>query len=105
LIVLTRAEGGYDNDIDVSAAQMESERKEGQAKLAQLSTNGKQIILHCGHNMELEAPDGVVSAIRHVVEAVRNAERCKGCGGGFRMTMPSARAGISTKLLRSLRFR
>jgi pimeloyl-ACP methyl ester carboxylesterase len=71
LIVLTRAEGGYDNDLDVSAAKMESERKEGQAKLAQLSTNGKQIILHCGHNMELEAPDDVAAAIREVVEAAR----------------------------------
>jgi pimeloyl-ACP methyl ester carboxylesterase len=71
LIVLTRAEGGYDNDLDVSAAQMESERKEGQAQLAQLSTNGKQIILHCGHNMELEAPDDVAAAIREVVKAAR----------------------------------
>jgi pimeloyl-ACP methyl ester carboxylesterase len=71
LIVLTRAEGGYDNDLDVSAAQLEKERKEGQAKLTQLSTNAKQIILQCGHNMELEAPAEVAAAIRQVVEAVR----------------------------------
>jgi hypothetical protein len=72
LIVLTRAEGGYGNDLDVSAAQLEQERKECQAKLALLSTNSKQIIVHSGHNMHLEAPDQVAAAIREVVEAVRH---------------------------------
>jgi len=71
LIVLTRAEGGYGNDLDVPAAQMENERKEGQVKLAQLSTNSKQIIVHSGHNMELEAPAEVSAAIRQVVEAAK----------------------------------
>jgi pimeloyl-ACP methyl ester carboxylesterase len=70
LIVLTGAEGGYDNDQDVPAAQLENERKDGQAKLAQLSSRGKQIIVHSGHNMELEAPDEVAIAIRNVVDAV-----------------------------------
>ncbi len=72
LIVLTRAEGGYDNNQDVPAAQLEKERKEGQAKLTLLSTNSKQIIVHSGHNMELEALDDVGNAIRSVVEAVRH---------------------------------
>jgi len=72
LVVLTRAEGGYDNNQDVLAVQMEAERKEGQARLVQLSTNGKQIIVHSGHNMDLEAPDDVAAAIRLVVEAVRH---------------------------------
>jgi pimeloyl-ACP methyl ester carboxylesterase len=72
LIVLTRAEGGYDNGLDVPAAQLEQERKEGQIKLARLSTNGKQIIVRSGHNMHLEAPDEVAAAIREVVEAVRH---------------------------------
>ena len=71
-VVLTRAEGGYDDGQDVPAAQMEKERKEGQTKLAALSTNSRQIILHCGHNMELEAPEDVTSAIRQVVEAARH---------------------------------
>jgi hypothetical protein len=71
LIVLTRAEGGYGNDLDVPAAQLEKERKEGQTKLAQLSTNSKQITVHSGHNMELEAPGDVSAAIRQVVDAVR----------------------------------
>jgi len=72
LIVLTRAEGGYkDGQADIPAAQLERERKEGQAKLALLSTNSRQVIVHSGHNMELEAPEEVSKAIREVVRAVR----------------------------------
>ncbi len=73
LIVLTRADGGYtDGDYEIPAAQLERERKEGQAKLTLLSTKGKQIIVHSGHNMDLQAPDDVAAAIREVVEAVRH---------------------------------
>jgi len=71
VIVLTRAEGRYGNDEDVSAAQQEKERKEGQATLVLLSSNSKQIIVHSGHNMDLEAPEEVTVAIREMVEAVR----------------------------------
>lgn len=72
LIVLTRAEGGYsDGDYEIPAAQLEKDRKEGQAKLTLLSTNSKQVIVHSGHNMELQAPEDVTAAIRRVVEAAR----------------------------------
>lgn len=72
LIVLTRAEGGYsDGDYGIPAAQLEKDRKEGQAKLTLLSTNSKQVIVHSGHNMELQAPEDVTAAIRRVVEAAR----------------------------------
>jgi pimeloyl-ACP methyl ester carboxylesterase len=71
LLVLTRADGGYGNDMDVSAAQMEKERKEGQARLALLSSNHKQVFVHSGHNMDLEAPADVTAAVREVVHAVR----------------------------------
>jgi pimeloyl-ACP methyl ester carboxylesterase len=60
-----------DGDYDLPAAQLEKERKEGQAKLARLSANSRQVIVHCGHNMDLEAPDDLTAAIREVVEAVR----------------------------------
>jgi pimeloyl-ACP methyl ester carboxylesterase len=71
LAVLSRADGGYrDGDADIPAAQLERERKEGQAKLLLLSSNSKQIIVHSGHNMNLEAPDDVAAAIRDVVTAV-----------------------------------
>jgi len=73
LIELTRAEGGYrDGDYDIPAAQLERERKEGQAKLVLLSANSRQVIVHSGHNMDLEAPDDVTAAIREVVETIRH---------------------------------
>jgi len=75
VLVLTRAHGGYDNDLDLPAAQLEEDRKEGQHNLTLLSTNAKQIIVSSGHNMELEAPDAVVSAIREIGEAVRKHHR------------------------------
>ena len=72
LVVLSRAGGGYAEDLDVPASQMEQERKEGQVKLFRLSTNSRQFIIQSGHNMELEAPEDVSSAIRRVVDAVRS---------------------------------
>ena len=78
LLVLTRAEGGHNDDQDVPAAQLEAERKEGQAKLVQLSANSKQIIIHSGHNMELEAPNEVTEAIREIVKAIRNHQTLGG---------------------------
>ena len=70
VLVLTRAHGGYGNDLDMPATQLEEERLEGQHDLTLLSTNAKQIIVSSGHNMELEAPDAVVTAIREITEAV-----------------------------------
>jgi len=75
VLVLTRAHGGYGNDLDFPAAQLEAERLESQHKLTLLSTNSKQIVVASGHNMELEAPDVVASAIRELVEAVRKHHR------------------------------
>ena len=72
VVVLSRADGGYTEDLDVPAAQMEQERKEGQVKLFRLSTNSRQFIIRSGHNMELEAPDDVCVAIRRVVDAIRS---------------------------------
>jgi len=78
LIVLTRADGGYrDGAADFPAGQLEKERKEGHAMLATLSSNSKQVIVHSGHNMNLEAPGDVSNAIREVVEAVRHDNRLK----------------------------
>jgi pimeloyl-ACP methyl ester carboxylesterase len=72
LVVLTRSQGGYGNDLDLPADQLERERREGQAKLALLSTNNKQVIVPKDHNMHLLAPNEVVAVIREVVEAVRH---------------------------------
>ena len=73
VIVLSRADGGYkDGDFDIPASQLEKERKEGQANLLLLSSQSRQIIIHSGHNMNLEAPEDVTAAIREVVDAVRH---------------------------------
>ena len=76
LIVLSRVNGGYrDGNSDIPATQLEKERKEGQAKLVLLSSNSKQILVHSGHNMNLEAPEDVSNAIREVLNAVRHHRR------------------------------
>jgi hypothetical protein len=73
---LTRSNGQYvDGDYEISAAQLESERKEGQSKLARLSTNSRQLMIASGHNMELEAPDEVVDALRLIVDVVRHKRK------------------------------
>ena len=77
LAVLTRAEGGYDNHLDVPAAELDQERRATQAQLVKLSSRGEQIIVSSGHNMELEAPDHVASAIQWVVEQVRSEKKSK----------------------------
>jgi pimeloyl-ACP methyl ester carboxylesterase len=73
LVVVSRADGGYkDGDSDIPAAELERERKEGQAQLLLLTSNSKQTIVHSGHNMNLEAPEEVSNAIREVVNSVRH---------------------------------
>jgi pimeloyl-ACP methyl ester carboxylesterase len=70
LIVLTRTQG-YTRDLDVPASQLEQERLSTQRLLAALSTNSLQILVPGGHQMHLESPDAVASAIQRVVLAVR----------------------------------
>jgi pimeloyl-ACP methyl ester carboxylesterase len=67
LIVLARAEGHFGNDLDVPAAELETDRIRLQSRLVLLSSNGKLIMVHSGHNMHLEAPDAVADAIKSVV--------------------------------------
>jgi len=79
VVVLSRDEGGYrDGDADVPAAQLERERKEGQAKLALLSSNSKQVVIHSGHNMNLEAPDDLSNAIHAVIDSRRRHQPLRG---------------------------
>ena len=68
----TRGERRIGRTIYKLGNSVELSSKEGQAKLALLSSNGRQVILNCGHNMNLEKPDDVAAAIRDVVTAVRN---------------------------------
>jgi len=71
LVVLTRAEGGYGDDLDVPAAQLDAERQQLQQKLVHLSRNGRQVIVASEHDMHLEAPSVVAQSIRDVIDVVR----------------------------------
>jgi pimeloyl-ACP methyl ester carboxylesterase len=71
LIALMRAEGGFGNDLDISVAQLETERKQAHAHLAALSTRGKLQVVHSGHNMQVEAPATVSQAIQEVITVTR----------------------------------
>lgn len=71
LIALMRAEGGYGDDLDVPAEQLETERKQAHAHLAALSKRGKLRTVKSGHNMQVEAPSIVSQAIQEVVDEAR----------------------------------
>jgi len=71
LIVLTRAQGGYDDRLGVPGVELEAERLHTQKLPADLSTNSVQLIVPSGHEMHLEVPEVVASAIHRVVLAVR----------------------------------
>jgi pimeloyl-ACP methyl ester carboxylesterase len=74
LIVMSRADGGYkEGESNVPSEELEKERKEGQGKLLLLSSKSRQIIIHSGHNMNLEAPEEVSKAIHELVGTVRDA--------------------------------
>jgi pimeloyl-ACP methyl ester carboxylesterase len=75
LIVLTRADGDYRNDLDIPAAKLEDERRALQRKLVRLSGAGQQVIVSAGHDMHLEAPDTVARAIRSLVEETRRTRK------------------------------
>jgi hypothetical protein len=91
LVVLTRAERSYkDGEADVQAAQLEKEWKEDRRNSPYCQPRG--------HNMELEAPDEVVAAIRDVVEMVRHAKP-------WVMTAPPDPWNPSNTLGRDFRYR
>ena len=71
LVVLTRAKGGYDDSLDMPAADIERARLAAQRALATLSSAGSQQLVASGHSMHLEVPETVAQAIARVVDAVR----------------------------------
>jgi pimeloyl-ACP methyl ester carboxylesterase len=72
LVVLARALGGYENGMSISADSLERERRTLAAGLAALSRRGELIFAKsAGHNIHLEDPDLVITAIRTVVRRVR----------------------------------
>jgi pimeloyl-ACP methyl ester carboxylesterase len=76
LIVLTRGKGGYDGRKD--SLQLENERLHAQKELTHLSTNSKQIIdMNSGHNIHVEDPAVVISAIKEVFVAATKHSHLK----------------------------
>jgi pimeloyl-ACP methyl ester carboxylesterase len=75
LIVLTRTDGGFGDDLDIPAAQLEQQRKQAHADLAKLSTRGSLVSVPSGHNMQVEAPDVVVGAVHELVNSTRKASK------------------------------
>jgi hypothetical protein len=72
LIVLARTVGGYASGMNISADSLERERRGLQTDLAKLSRRGViEFAPNSGHNIHLEDPRMVVSAIRRLVEGVR----------------------------------
>lgn len=76
LIVLTRSEGGF-HDLDVTAAQQESERKRNQVRLAALSTNSEQRVVAATANIVIEDPTAVIEAIRKIAAATPPSSAAK----------------------------
>ncbi|HZU28161.1 MAG TPA: alpha/beta hydrolase [Bryobacteraceae bacterium] len=56
----------------LSQADGEKERTQGQKILLSLCANSKQVFVHAGHNMHLEAPHDVAAAIQSVWDGVRS---------------------------------
>ena len=76
LIVLTRGKGGYDGRKD--SLQLENERLNAQKDLTRLSTNSKQIVdMNSGHNIHVEDPAVVISAIKDVFVAATKHSHLK----------------------------
>jgi pimeloyl-ACP methyl ester carboxylesterase len=72
LIVLTRERGGYSDNLDMPAVDLERNRLDAQQSLAALSSRGRQRMIPSGHSMHLEAPDAVAQAIRDVAQMARS---------------------------------
>ncbi len=77
IIVLARKEGGYGNDHDVSAEELERQRRAEHEEMAAFSSRGKLLYVDGGHEQELEAPEAVTEAIHEIVETVRAAKHHK----------------------------
>jgi pimeloyl-ACP methyl ester carboxylesterase len=67
IMVLAREKGGYDEGHDLSAAELERLRRQGQADLAALSSHGELLFVNSGHEIELDAPDVLIDAVHRMV--------------------------------------
>jgi pimeloyl-ACP methyl ester carboxylesterase len=76
LIVLSKGNGGYSGLPD--SAELEKQRLKLQNDLTHLSTNSKHIIdKNSGHNIHLEDPATVITAIKQVIHAYKTHTKLK----------------------------
>jgi pimeloyl-ACP methyl ester carboxylesterase len=81
LIVLARTAGDYEQGLAISADSLERERRYYAADLAALSSESELVFAKAsGHNIHIEDPGLVVSAIRRVVQRARASESRKTIG-------------------------
>jgi pimeloyl-ACP methyl ester carboxylesterase len=71
--VLAREEGGFAEGLDLTAAELEKERRQEQADLAALSSRGRLNYVASGHEIEIEAPKAVIEAVREMVTEFRQS--------------------------------
>jgi pimeloyl-ACP methyl ester carboxylesterase len=69
VMVLAREHGGYADGADLSAAELEKQRRREQADLAALSSRGELRFVASGHEIEIDAPEVVIEAVRKMVKA------------------------------------
>ena len=82
LIVLARTAGEYEKGLAISADSLERERRYYAADLAALSRDGQLVFAKSsGHNIHIEDPALVVSAVTRVVQRVRASGSRKTIGG------------------------
>jgi pimeloyl-ACP methyl ester carboxylesterase len=73
VVVLSAGKSDFENEPEASAAVQRMQHDRGQADLAALSSNSRQITAtSSGHHIQLDEPDIVVEAIRQVIDAVRS---------------------------------
>lgn len=75
LIVLARASGGFPPGLSISADSLERERRNLQADLARLSSIGELRFVQSGHNIHVERPEAVITAINDVLRQARRIAR------------------------------
>ena len=90
LIVLARTAGDYEKDLAISADSLERERRYYAADLAALSRDGQLVFAKSsGHNIHIEDPALVVSAITRMVRRVRASGSRKTIGAAEPLPAPS----------------
>jgi len=75
ITVLAREKGGFEEGHDLSAAELERQRRQEQSDMAALSSRGRLSYVNSGHEMELEAPEVIVKAVHQMVVDRRKHSR------------------------------